>query len=311
MSVLLTILPLFAVIALGFVSIRTGYISAAHIRPVGDFVIKVALPALIFQAVTALPVDEALNWRFIGAYAGGSLAVFTVGLVLARHVMRLHLGAAAMVGLGMSTSNSGFMGYPIALTVIGAGAGPLLAQCMVVENVLMLPLALALAEGAGRGHGWRAVARAMRGVLSNPIILALFAALTVSATGLPVPAVIDEAIGMLARIAPPVALFVLGGTVAALPMAGVRANAGMIVLGKLILHPLAVLAALLVTPGIDGWMLVGGVIFAAAPMLSIYPLFGQRVGIEMLTATALLIAVAASFLTLSAWITGMTRAVGF
>jgi malonate transporter and related proteins len=310
MSVVTTIVPLFLLIVLGFVSIRAGYIAAGHIRPVGDFVIKVALPALIFQAVTSLPLAEALDWRFIGAYGAGSMAAFAVGLVVARRAMGQGPAPAGIVALGMSGSNSGFMGYPIALSVVGAGAGPLLAQCMVVENVLIIPLALALAEGAGRGRGWRALVQALRGLVSNPIIMALIAALAVSATGLRLPAMLDEAIGMLARIAPPIALFVLGGTVAALPMAGVRAPAAAIVAGKLVLHPLAVLAALWAMPGIEPWMLVGGVIFAAAPMLSIYPLFGQRAGIEMLTATALLIAVLASFVTMTLWIAGMTALVG-
>ena len=309
MTLLSTILPLFLLIALGFVAVRVGYVDRAHSRPLGDFVMKIALPALIFDAVTGLPPGEALNWRFIGAYAAGSLVAFGAGLWLARRVMRFDLAAGAMVGLGMSGSNSGFMGYPVALGVIGAGAAPLLAQAMVVENVLMIPLALALS--AGRGTGGRAVAlRALGGVAANPIILALLAGLVFSVAGLRLPAVIGSSVGMLAGVAPPIALFVLGATIAQLPMAGVRGNAAMIVAGKLVLHPLAVLAALWLTPGIDGRVLLGGVILAAAPMMSVYPLFGARGGIEMLSATALLIAVLASFATMSLWIAGIGRLVG-
>ena len=309
MALLATILPLFALIALGFGAVRTGYVDPGHTRPLGDFVMKIALPALIFDAVTGLPAGESLNWRFIGAYAAGSLVAFGAGLWIARHVMRFDMAAGAMVGLGMAGSNSGFMGYPIALGVIGAGAAPLLAQAMVVENVLMIPLALALSARAGR-TGRAAALQALRGVFSNPIILALLAGLVFSIIGVRLPEVLETAVGMLAGVAPPIALFVLGATVAQLPMAGVRANAGVIVAGKLVLHPLAVLATLWLTPGIDGWLLLGGTIFAAAPMMSVYPLFGARGGIEMLSATALLIAVIASFATMSLWIAGVGRLAG-
>lgn len=305
MSILGTILPLFALILLGFVSIRTGYIAAAHMRPVSEFVMKVALPALIFRAVTTLPLDETLNWRFIGAYAAGSLAVFLLGLAVARHAMGLELGRAAMAALGMSGSNSGFMGYPIALSVVGSGAGALLAQCLIVENVLIIPLTLALGAVASGGKGLQAALHALRGLISNPIIVALLSALAVAVTGLPLPGLVTEAIAMLARVAPPIALFVLGGTIAALSTTGVRAQAGVIVAGKLLFHPLAVLTALWLVPDIPQWMRVGGVIFAAVPMISVYPLFGQRVGAEILTATALLIAVSLSFFTLTLWIGGL------
>ncbi len=309
MALLATILPLFTLIALGFAAVRTGYVEPAHTRPLGDFVMKIALPTLIFDAVTGLPAGETLNWRFIGAYAAGSLIAFGAGLWIARRVMGFDMAAGAMVGLGMAGSNSGFMGYPIALGVIGAGAAPLLAQAMVVENVLMIPLALALSARAG-GAGRAAGLQALRSVFANPIILALMAGLAFSLAGLGLPAVLAGAVDMLAGVAPPIALFVLGATIAQLPMAGVRANAGVIVAGKLVLHPLAVLAALGLTPGIDGWVLLGGVIFAAAPMMSVYPLFGARAGIEMLSATALLIAVLASFATLSLWIAGVGRLAG-
>ncbi len=309
MGLLTTILPLFALIALGFAALRGGYVDPGHTRPLGDFLMKIALPALIFDAVTGLPPGDALNWRFIGAYAAGSLVAFGAGLVIARRVMGFDMAAGAMVGLGMSGSNSGFMGYPIALGVIGAGAAPMLAQAMVVENVLMIPLALALSARVGN-TGRAAGLQALRGVFANPIILALLAGLAFSLAGLALPGVLSDAVGMLAGVAPPIALFVLGATIAQLPMSGVRANAGVIVAGKLVLHPLAVLAALWLTPGIDGLVLLGGVIFAASPMMSVYPLFGARGGIEMLSATALLIAVLASFATLSLWIAGVGRLAG-
>lgn len=56
---------------------------------------------------------------------------------------------SVLIGLGMSFSNSGFVGYPIALQILGPPAAAALAMCMIVENVLMFPLALVLAVPRG------------------------------------------------------------------------------------------------------------------------------------------------------------------
>lgn len=302
MSIVETILPLFALVLLGFVAIRSGYVSSDHIAPVGDFVVKIALPALIFDALTGAPLGDAINWSFVLGYGGASLLVFAFGLAAALAALRMPLSQAGMIGLGMSGSNSGFMGYPIALSVIGAPAAPILAQCMLVENLLIIPFAVALAETAGTGGDRgpaRALARAAGQVARNPIVVALCAALVVAAVGIPIPSPASKAIDMLAGIAAPVALFVVGGTVASLPLAGMYRHVGLVVAGKLLVHPLAVLAALANMPGIDPTTLTGGMIFASAPMLSVFPLLGQRAGLRMLTATALLVATVASFVTIT------------
>ncbi|WP_265518663.1 AEC family transporter [Nitratireductor luteus] len=303
MAILPSILPLFAVIIVGFIAIRSGYVVAEQIKPVSDFVVKIALPALIFNALTSVPLAEAVSWSFMAAYAGGSMFIFLFGMLAARNLLGMETGHSALAGLGMANSNSAFMGYPIALTVIGAPAGALLAQCMIIENLALIPLAMAIADSAraGGGNGWRpALGQAARNVVRNPIILAMLAAVLVTVVGLPVPGVISSAIDMLARIAAPIALFVIGGTLASLPLAGVYRRVSLIVAGKLLLHPLIIFAALSLAPGISETTFIGGVIFASVPMLSIYPLLGQRSGMVLVTATALLVATVLSFITVPA-----------
>ena len=50
MTVLAAIIPLFAIIVLGFAAVRASYLPEGHIRPAADLVARVALPALIFRA---------------------------------------------------------------------------------------------------------------------------------------------------------------------------------------------------------------------------------------------------------------------
>lgn len=303
LAILQVTVPIFLLIGLGFGAVRVALLEAADVGALSRFVLRFAIPALIFQAVSTAPLDETLNRGFLGAYALGSLAAFAVGLAGARLRAGEPLGPAALHGLGASSSNSGFMGYPVATVVIGApAAAPLLAQCMIVENFLMIPLAMALADAGGGRGVLAALASVARGLVRNPIVLGLAAGLAVAVSGLSPPAPVGEAIALLAGIAPPVALFVIGGTLASLPVRGAYRQVAGIVAGKLVLHPLAVFAALALAPGVDATTLAGGVLFASVPMLSIYPILGQRHGREMLCATALFAATLASFFTISALI---------
>lgn len=104
---------------------------------------------------------------------------------------------------------------------------------------------------------------------------------------------------MVANAAGPAALFVIGGAIYGLRVRGVVMDVSQIVVGKLILHPLAIVLAFLIIPTSDPLLLAGAILFAAAPMASIYPLLGQRYGMADVAAGALMAATLASFVTFS------------
>ncbi|MDP2740073.1 MAG: hypothetical protein Q8O82_15540, partial [Pseudorhodobacter sp.] len=127
---------------------------------------------------------------------------FAAGFTLARRILRHSRQQAALEALGMSCSNSAYLGLPVATLLVGDVALQVFAMAMLVEIVL-------------------------------------------------------------------------------------------------ILHPLAVFAALYMIGPPPPVLLTSGVVFAAVPMLSIYALFGLRWGNESLAAMALIVATVVSFFTVS------------
>ncbi len=290
------LIPLFTLIVLGALAARTGYVPAATLAPLSTFVVRVALPALIFTAVTSAPLGESINPAFLGGFALGCLIMLAAGITIGRLVFGLTINQAAAFGLGMANSNSGFMGYPIALSLIGPAAAPMLAQAMIVENVLLIPLAMTLIDSrGGRGDGAGRLAAIAVSALSNPVIIAVVAGLAVAASGFVLPDPLREAALMLSRVAAPLALFAVGTTVATAPLGGVAGMLAVVVIGKLVFHPLVMAGSMALMPGIDPLTLGGGIIFAAVPMLSIYPLIAHRAGMHVLAASALLVATTLSF----------------
>lgn len=293
--------PIFLLISIGYLARWSGIITREQMQGVGVFVMYCALPALVIRALTQQPLEEIFKLNYLIAYGLGSIAIFGAGLLLSLKCQRQPLNASAMHALGMSAANSGFVGYPAAAMVIGSPAAVLLALNMLVENLLIIPAALILAEmGNQQGASlWQTVRQTALSLVKNPILMGLLVGIFIAVTGLAVPGPIDKAIDMLAEAAGPAALFVIGGTLFGLHVKRMVRDVGQIVVGKLILHPLAILVAFLLIPNIDPIYFAGALLFAAAPMISIYPLFGQRYGLGGISATAMLVATVASFFTLS------------
>jgi predicted permease len=301
--------PIYLVIALGFLAGRFGTFSKLDMRVLGTYVVRFALPALVFTALSQRPVSEVMNGRYVLGYAVGSLTVMLAAIGWGWRWQGKSFTLSALCGLGVSSSNSGFIGYPIAILVAGpASAAVGLAMCMLVENLLMIPLTLVMADSghAGGGKWHRILVQSLIQLARNPVILAIVGGFAVSLTGIPITGVLARTINMLAMSSAAVSLFVIGGTLVGLKTKGMRRDVTAIAFGKLMLHPLAVGLMMWLVPPDDHTLRAAAVIFAATPMLSIYPILAQKYGFEDMCAAALLLATVLSFVTISVilWLVG-------
>ncbi|MCW2248705.1 putative permease [Azospirillum fermentarium] len=299
--------PIFLLIALGFNAVRFGAMDKGEMRALGKLVIGFALPALLFRSLSQRSLAEIANPSYMLAYAAGSLAVMAAATLFARLVQKKPLQVSALYAVGMCCSNSGFVGYPILLQTLGHDAAVALALNMTVENVVLLPVLLVLLEGGAKGGESLAsvLAKTARRLATNPMILAIAAGLGFSLTGLRLPDPVFRAVDMLAMASGAVALFAIGGTLVGLKVRGMVGDVAQIAAGKLILHPLAVGVAMALLPPMEPAFQAGLILSASVPMMSIYPLFGQRCGQEALCAAALVTATIASFVTISLILWGL------
>jgi malonate transporter len=301
--------PIYLVIALGFLAGHYGVLSKPDMRVLGTYVVRFALPALVFTALSQRPVSEVMNGRYILGYAIGSLLVMMAAFGWGWRWQGKSFTLSALCGLGFSSSNSGFIGYPIAILVAGPTSAAVgLAMCMLVENLLMIPLTLIMADsGRAAGGKWhRILMQSFNQLSRNPVILAILGGFAVSLTGLTISGVLARSINMLATSSAAVSLFVIGGTLVGLKTKGMRRDVTAIAMGKLLLHPLAVGLMMWFLPPDEPTLRAAAVVFAATPMLSIYPILAQKYGFEDMCAAALLLATVLSFVTISAilWLLG-------
>jgi malonate transporter and related proteins len=298
--------PIFIAIGLGFLATRFGIFARTDLRVLGKFVVNFALPALLFKSLSERQVREIFNISYLLAYLAGSLAVLGLGYLWSRRIANLGPTTSTFYAMGMSCSNSGFVGYPILLLTLAPVAAVALALNMMVENLVILPLLLVMAEreNGAAGQWYRIVGQSLARLAKNPMIVALVAGFCVSCTGWRLPEAVVRSVGMFALTSGALSLFVIGGTLFGLPFRGTGRKVMPIVIGKLLVHPVAVLLAcqtipLLGMPTIDPSLRTAAVIMAAVPMLSIYTILAQIYGQDQVTAPAMLVTTVTSFFTLS------------
>lgn len=297
--------PIYLTIAIGYLATRFGLFAKSDMRVFGKFVINLALPALLFNALSQRSLGEIMNAQYLGAYALGSLAVLLAGLAWSHWVDHRSLRESSYFAMGMSCCNSGFVGYPVVLLTLGPVAGVSLALNMVVENLLLLPVLMLIADMAGagtpaKGQWGREIGQTLSRLARNPMILAIVAGFGYSLLGWHLPGPVARTVNLFSQASGALALFVIGGTLVGLQVKGMRLRVAQIAFGKLVLHPLVMLAVLLwLVPVGDPALRTAVLLTAAMPMLGIYPILAQKHGQEDISAAALLVTTIASFFTLS------------
>lgn len=295
-EVLLLAAPLYLLIGAGYAAVKSRYLPPDALGGVGQFVLKICVPVIIFSAVASPGSVRALNWGFIGGYAGAALlSAFAVTLVMMRF-FDAPKARAMILGLGSASANSVFLGLPITAIVFHDFALTIFAWIMIAENLIVIPLMVALADSVSdrRKGFFDSLVSVLTGFVRSPLMIALALGLLVSLLGVVPPAPIEKALKMTVAAAPVMSLVLVGGFVARERIRGLGAPVALIAGGKLVLHPLLTALVLSFAPGVTPPMVLSGVLFASVPMFTIFTVLAARHGGEALASAALVATTLAS-----------------
>jgi hypothetical protein len=306
LAILAITAPIYFSIAIGFFCTRIGLFSRTDKQVFGRFVVNLAVPTMLFKTMSERPIGEVLNANYILAYLAGTLVLAGLCLLWCRCFARLDRTTSAFYTMGMTCSNSVFIGYPVLLLTVAPIAGVAMALNVMLENFIVIPLMLALAEsGRVKSSSWLAlIGKSLLGLLRNPMILGMLGGIVFSLLGWQLPKPLAQTVSMFAMTTGALSLFFVGCTLAGLPMHGMVGKVMPVVVTKLILHPLAVFLALallplLGMPALAHDLRMAAVLMAAVPMLSIYSILAHTYGQEDFSAAALLVTTVVSFFTLN------------
>ena len=287
LSILLITFPFFVLVLCGFLAAQRGLLPLVAIPGLNAFVLYFALPCMLYRFGASTPLAQLLDASLLGVYllCAVLLVAFTIVITRNRRVGWNDASFGALVG---AFPNTGFMGVPLLVALLGKqAAGPAIVT-IVVDLVVTSSLCIALSRlDSSDAHGAEVAAqKALRGVAVNPMPWAILLGALSSGLGLVLPAPAAQTIGLMADAASPVALFTIGAVLArsqnqnaqAIPL---RDYLG-VVLIKLLLHPLLVglvgLTAMGLGVPLDPFALTVIVLVAALPSASNVSLLAEKFG---------------------------------
>ena len=305
-EIFLKTLPFFGLIALGFQAGRTGFFTPEATAYLTKFVFYFALSAMLFNFSANLSISEIFNWWFVAAYLWGSGVVYLLATMVAM-TRRIGIAEAAVEAQCAVIGNTGFLGVPMLVVLMGeAAAGPVL-MVLAVDLVVFSSLITILITGSRDGRMSLAIFRTVGlGLIRNPMIVAISLGLAFSGLSIPIPDVANEFLTILGAAATPGALFAIGASLAG-KSAERMSVAGWLSFCKLVLHPAAVaLAALVLIPvaRFDAAVMIAA---ASLPVAGNVYILAQHYGVAPQRVSAsILISTMVSILSVSlviAWVT--------
>lgn len=204
------VLPVYGLIAAGWIALRAGFVDADGVRRFTDFTFRTFVPAQLFLAMARTDFG-ALQPGVPTAYFSAALSVFLAVVVLRRR--RVEPVRAAVEGLAASFGNTVMIGIPLVTLAWGEAGLALLLSIIALHSLLMLTSATFVFEVASAsGAPGAAVARALRSAITHPVILPIVIGAGWSAAGLPLPAAAEATLSLLGQAASPLCLVLLGAS---------------------------------------------------------------------------------------------------
>ena len=300
--VLISLLPVILLISAGFAAARLGWVRETAVKDLSNLVFLLLTPALLFQTMSHVHLEQ-LDFKPVAAY------FVAVGLLFgSTFLLQGFNRRAAVLALAATYSNTVMIGIALVSLVYGpAGLVTLLTLVAVHSLVLltsatvMLELAVAREQlpGAATRHALTTALHALKNSILHPVTLPLLLGLLFSQTGWQLPPAIQTPLELMAKAFSPMALMLVGVTLA-FTRVGVHWRAALVLASvKNILHPLLVFA-LCLWVGVSGLPMAVMVAAAALPMGANVFLFSQRYGVaqELITASVA-VSTALSVLTLT------------
>lgn len=224
--ILATLFPVFAIIGLGFVLARTGFLSGAFLRELNSLVYRVCLPAMIIHSLAetgAFPKDILPS---LLVFFGATFGVIGVALLNARllGLERRRVGTFVQAAF---RGNLAFIGIPIivyavrdqpaeVVNSIVSRALFIFAPIMILYNVASV-IALVGSQAGGLSGN---VLRSLRNIATNPLILAALTGVVIFLLPVRLPVPIANTLDFIGHVAAPAALICVGGAMAVVSMEG-------------------------------------------------------------------------------------------
>ena len=274
-EIFLIVLPVFLVIGLGFSLKRTGLVNSDFLFNLNRLIYYIALPALLFYKIGTADFKTSFNGLLLAGLVVSVLVIFVISYGYAS-LRGYRPSVHGTFCQGAFRGNLAYIGLAIVYNAYGeagfAVAGILLGFIVPLFNFLSV---VALLLPNRRDSYQMGFFFWVKQIGSNPLILASFGGISWSFLELPIPQVVDRALGIITGMSLPLALISIGASFSFRKLQGDLGIAALSTCFKVVIMP-ALTAAVLILFGIHGQELAIGVLLAGTPTATAAYIMAQQ-----------------------------------
>lgn len=234
------ILPVFSMLALGFILGRAGKVSREEAVVLNRIAFIVLQPALIFPLIAGLDWS-AFQFGAIGLYAGTQLIMFAITFLVAYFLLKREMLESWLLAMATVFVNTLLYVWPISFLIYGEGAALPITGIVAWDSAFVFAFFIISSDLIANRQA--APLQSLGRVLRNPVLIAIVLGALVNLLRLPAPEPILTAMNFAGGAAAPLTLFALGVILsghALTPTVTVATVSGL----KLLVFPALVWAAL-------------------------------------------------------------------
>lgn len=201
------ILPVFAIMAFGFIMGRTGKFSVEDARLLNRFAISILLPIFVFGLITKSSI-QSFSAAPLLIYLLVQIVIFTAGFLIARRLFERTPQESILLAFGGVFGNNALYVLPMSALMYGSANVLPITSIVVLDAIVAFGAVILALQIISIGKA-SPISIAI-GIAKVPILQAIFVGLIVNLSGFSVPAPIETFIGFSGAGAAPVALYALG-----------------------------------------------------------------------------------------------------
>ncbi len=271
------VVPLFGLILLGGLAGQSTVLAKNGRRVVDWLLLRLALPALLFDVLAHAPPGDLGNWPFFLTLTFGTYCAFAISFTVSALRHNGDIRAASIDGAVGSHGSLVYLGPAIVLFAFGPPVAVAMAVILVLDSLLIRLLLPTLWAIGGRERP--ALGEVLRRVgdllIDQPMFPAALLGAVLSLIGAGIPAAIEQAVSLLGSAAAPLGLVGLGLALASFRFDGgagpKRLRWSPAVVIKLVVHPAVVFLLLSWAGNFDpDWMFAAALLGALPPASGIH-----------------------------------------
>ncbi|MCD7839516.1 MAG: AEC family transporter, partial [Erysipelotrichaceae bacterium] len=203
--------PVFLLMVLGMIFKKIGWISDSFASQMNKFVFLVPLPILVFEDLATVDFVEAWDFKFVAFCFVATILSIAIAIAIS---FLLHERSIQGEFVQVSyRSSAALLGVALIQNIYGQSVmGPLMIIGSVPLYNIMAVVVLSFFQPNRRVIDAKVIKQTLKGIITNPIIIAIIVGILWSLFKIPMPAILSKTVTYVGNLATPMGLMAMGAS---------------------------------------------------------------------------------------------------